>query len=130
MKKFQIFTIILILTLFQGCNGSGSSNTDTNSSETTDINSSNNVIPNTLIGKFIDLPVEGLKYSTITHSDYTNSLGEFSYKAGEIITFDDLEAKKPFGYGISAKDYKKVIGKKINKNISKWNFLNEKDIYE
>lgn len=32
-------------------------------------------------------------------------------KAGNVITFDDLEAKKPSGYGISAKEYKKVLGK-------------------
>ena len=51
-------------------------------------------------------------------------------KAGDIISFDDLEAKKPFGYGISAKEYKKVLGKKINKDISKWDFLNEEDINE
>ena len=51
-------------------------------------------------------------------------------KAGDTISFDDLEAKKPFGYGISAKEYKKVLGKKINKDISKWDFLNEEDINE
>ena len=49
-------------------------------------------------------------------------------KAGDIISFDNLEAKKPFGYGISAKDYRMVLGKKLNKNINKWDFLKEKDI--
>lgn len=51
-------------------------------------------------------------------------------KIGDVITFDDLEAKKPFGYGISAKEYKKVIGKKLNKDLSKWEFLKEEDVDE
>lgn len=51
-------------------------------------------------------------------------------KKGEIITFHDLEAKKPFGYGISAKEYKKVIGLKVNKDLKKWDFLREEDICE
>ncbi|MCG3670043.1 N-acetylneuraminate synthase family protein [Aliarcobacter butzleri] len=51
-------------------------------------------------------------------------------KAGDIITFDDLEAKKPSNYGISAKEYKKVLGKSINKNMRKWDFLAEEDINE
>lgn len=51
-------------------------------------------------------------------------------KVGDILTFEDLEAKKPFGYGISAKDYKKVIGKQINKNMKKWDFLTKDDINE
>jgi len=45
-----------------------------------------------------------------------------------IITFDDLESKKPKGYGISATDFQKVIGKKINKEKLKWDFLTEEDI--
>lgn len=51
-------------------------------------------------------------------------------KEGSIITFEDLEAKKPFGCGISAKDYKSIIGKEINKNMKKWDFLKEEDINE
>jgi N,N'-diacetyllegionaminate synthase len=51
-------------------------------------------------------------------------------KEGDIITFDDLEAKKPFGYGISSKEYKSIIGKKINKKMNKWDFLNKEDIDE
>ncbi|MFK7779730.1 MAG: N-acetylneuraminate synthase family protein [Candidatus Gracilibacteria bacterium] len=51
-------------------------------------------------------------------------------KVGDIIAFDDLEAKKPFGYGIPAKDYKKILGKKINIDMKKWDFLKEGNIYE
>ena len=49
-------------------------------------------------------------------------------KAGDVINFDDLEAKKPKGYGINASDYKLVIGKKINRNLNQWDFLNKEDI--
>lgn len=49
-------------------------------------------------------------------------------KAGDTIKFDDLEAKKPFGYGIPAKEYKRVLGKKVKKDIAKWEFLQEDDI--
>jgi len=49
-------------------------------------------------------------------------------KVGDIISFDDLEAKKPKGYGIDASDYKSVIGKKINRNLNQWDFLNKEDI--
>lgn len=53
-----------------------------------------------------------------------------SMKIGEIISFNDLEAKKPAGLGISAKVYKKIIGKKVNRNLNKWDFLREEDIVE
>lgn len=49
-------------------------------------------------------------------------------KAGDIITFENLEAKKPSGYGISAKEYKKVIGRRVNKDMKRWNFLRDEDI--
>jgi len=51
-----------------------------------------------------------------------------SLMKGSIITFDDLEAKKPEGYGIPARLYKDVIGKKVNKDLSQWSFLNDEDI--
>ena len=49
-------------------------------------------------------------------------------KVGHIITFDDLEAKKPFGYGISSKEYKEILGKKLTKDLNKWDFLNKENI--
>jgi N-acetylneuraminate synthase len=45
-----------------------------------------------------------------------------------IITFDDLEAKKPKGYGILASNYEKIIGMKLKKSMNKWDFLNDSDI--
>lgn len=43
------------------------------------------------------------------------------------IKIQDLETKKPGGKGIEAKDYKKIIGKVLNKDLSKNSFLNIKD---
>ncbi|MCK5165366.1 MAG: N-acetylneuraminate synthase family protein [Desulfobacula sp.] len=48
--------------------------------------------------------------------------------AGYKLTFDDLEAKKPFGYGIQSKRYKEVIGKRLKYKKNKYDFLNMKDI--
>ncbi len=47
---------------------------------------------------------------------------------GHTITFADLESKKPKGFGISAADFDKVIGRKLNTNKSQWDFLNEEDL--
>ncbi|AOW19511.1 N-acetylneuraminate synthase family protein [Urechidicola croceus] len=49
---------------------------------------------------------------------------------GHVLTFSDLETKKPKGYGILASDYKNVIGKTLNKPMKKWDFLNIEDINE
>lgn len=45
-------------------------------------------------------------------------------KMGDYITFEDLEAKKPANYGVNAKDYRSVIGKRLITNMRKWDFLN------
>jgi N-acetylneuraminate synthase len=44
-----------------------------------------------------------------------------------ILTFDDLEAKKPKGYGIDALRFQEVISKVLNRNLNQWDFLNEED---
>jgi len=46
---------------------------------------------------------------------------------GHIITFEDLEAKKPKGYGIEAQDFKDVIGKALKNPKNQWDFLKEED---
>lgn len=48
--------------------------------------------------------------------------------SGHVITFDDLESKKPAGYGINAADFKKVIGKKLAHHKTAQDFINEKDL--
>lgn len=45
-----------------------------------------------------------------------------------IITFSDLEAKKPKGYGILASEYENIIGKKMTKSMRQWDFLNYEDL--
>lgn len=47
---------------------------------------------------------------------------------GHILTFEDLEAKKPKGFGINASQFQSVIGKPITKELQKWDFLTESDI--
>lgn len=49
---------------------------------------------------------------------------------GHIITFSDLETKKPKGYGILASDYETILGKKLNKSLLQWSFLNKNDLIE
>lgn len=45
-----------------------------------------------------------------------------------ILTFDDLESKKPKGFGIDAAHFQEVIGKPINKALKQWDFLNVEDL--
>ncbi len=47
---------------------------------------------------------------------------------GSIIKLDDLETKKPKGFGIDADKYEEVVGKKVNKDLKKWDFINYSDI--
>ncbi|MCH3881942.1 N-acetylneuraminate synthase family protein [Tenacibaculum aquimarinum] len=47
---------------------------------------------------------------------------------GHVLSFSDLETKKPKGFGILASNYQKVIGKKLKKDLQQWSFLNETDI--
>jgi len=47
---------------------------------------------------------------------------------GHILTIDDLEAKKPKGYGIDASKFSDVVGKKLTFDKNQWDFLNEEDI--
>ncbi|TXE12030.1 N-acetylneuraminate synthase [Seonamhaeicola algicola] len=47
---------------------------------------------------------------------------------GHIITFSDLEAKKPAKKGIPASKFQDVIGKETTRVIKQWEFLNLEDI--
>ena len=46
-------------------------------------------------------------------------------KAGYVLTFADLEAKKPKSKGIHAVDFQKVIGRELKSDINKWDFLTD-----
>ncbi len=48
--------------------------------------------------------------------------------AGHVIGYEDLEAKKPKGFGIDASRFQEVIGRKICKPMVQWDFLNQKNI--
>jgi len=48
--------------------------------------------------------------------------------AGHVLTFADLESKKPKGFGISATDFQQVIGRKLKVDKTQWDFLNEEDL--
>ena len=45
-----------------------------------------------------------------------------------LLTFDDLEAKKPKGCGILTSEFQKVIGRKLKRAMKQWDFLNEDDL--
>ncbi len=47
--------------------------------------------------------------------------------SGEVIKFEQLEAKKPAGKGVPANEYKSIVGKTINKHKAEWDFLTAYD---
>jgi len=47
---------------------------------------------------------------------------------GHILTFDDLEAKKPKNYGILASKFQEVIGEKLASDMKQWDFLTKEDL--
>ncbi|MCR9183092.1 MAG: N-acetylneuraminate synthase family protein [Flavobacteriaceae bacterium] len=49
-------------------------------------------------------------------------------KAGSLLTFYDLEAKKPKGYGINASQFQEVLGKRLSRDKNQWDFLTLEDI--
>lgn len=48
--------------------------------------------------------------------------------AGHQLRFDDLEAKKPAGQGIAARDWQQVIGQPLKRPLNQWAFLNSEDL--
>ncbi|MHA4737756.1 N-acetylneuraminate synthase family protein [Dyadobacter sp. MSC1_007] len=47
---------------------------------------------------------------------------------GQPLTINDLETKKPAGYGIAPSHYREVLGKTLVKDIAQWEFLTENHI--
>tara|TARA_B110000259_G_C13951635_1_gene377030 strand:- start:558 stop:1196 length:639 start_codon:yes stop_codon:yes gene_type:complete len=89
--------------------------------------------------------VEGVNYISSSLQNYINKNDNSNFKdlkrifekslavnkdlkTGHILTVDDLESKKPNNKGVSTNQFKEIIGRKINKNLKKWNFLNYTDI--
>ena len=48
--------------------------------------------------------------------------------AGHVISFDDLESKKPKGFGMSASGFRDVIGRTLAVAKTRWDFLKEEDL--
>ena len=48
--------------------------------------------------------------------------------AGHLLTFADLEAKKPAGHGMAARDFRAVIGRQLAEPLAKYAFLREEDL--
>ena len=48
--------------------------------------------------------------------------------AGHVLTFEDLEAKKPAGRGVAASRFREVIGRRLVRGLGKWEFLGEGDV--
>jgi len=48
--------------------------------------------------------------------------------AGHVLTKEDLEAKKPKGYGINASSFREVVGKKLKAGKRAWAFLEYDDL--
>lgn len=51
-----------------------------------------------------------------------------SKRQGEVIKLEDLEAKKPALMGIAASDYSCVVGKKLARDLKKWDFIKKNDL--
>jgi len=49
-------------------------------------------------------------------------------KAGHVLRFEDLEAKKPKGFGMEASQFEEVIGRRLHRDLMQWEFLKESDL--
>lgn len=73
--------------------------------------------------------------NAIEHFDEVKQIFEKSLSVnkdlpeGYQLQFEDLEAKKPKGRGINARDFETVVGKRLTRSMKKWDFLTDKDIH-
>ena len=49
-------------------------------------------------------------------------------RAGETIEIGDLESKKPANHGISASKFREVVGKRLTRDLKRWDFIGEDDV--
>jgi hypothetical protein len=111
IRPYLTFLTVMALTatmmLLSGCEGSGSTATATTTVTTTTIASTSTstststttsasttttttipaTIPATATGKFVDAPVEGLKYVSGAQNGFTGPTGEFTYEVGQSVIF-------------------------------------------
>ena len=57
-----------------------------------------------------------------------NALNISEFVSSIQVELEDLETTKPGDKGISAKDYQSIIGKVLNKNLSKHTFIQNNDL--
>lgn len=50
--------------------------------------------------------------------------------AGHVLRLEDLETKKPKGKGINAAEFQNILGARLARPLSKWEFLNKTDLDE
>ena len=50
--------------------------------------------------------------------------------AGHVLKLEDLETKKPKGKGINATEFQNILGSRLARPLSKWEFLNKIDLDE
>lgn len=50
--------------------------------------------------------------------------------AGHVLRLEDLETKKPKGKGINAAEFQNVLGARLARPLSRWEFLNKTDLDE
>ena len=70
------------------------------------------------------------------NSDYSELKGIFEKSLavnkkmvrGAKIHIEDLEAKKPKGKGINAFNFESILGRVVNKDLDKWDFLKQEDL--
>jgi len=51
-----------------------------------------------------------------------------SMRKGDVIKFSDLESKKPAGQGIPARDFDKVVSRRLARDIEQWEFIQVRDL--
>ena len=89
----QVFLIITLLSMAacgggsSGGSGGGSSSSSSSGSSSSSSSSSGGTMDEVLTGTFIPGPAEGIHYKTASQEGLTNANGEFSYQAGETVTF-------------------------------------------
>lgn len=89
MKNLPLARLVFVTSILStgliGCGGGGSSTPETVEQQPAPVAPAPE--PTVYTGVFLDSAVQGLGYETASQSGFTNDKGEFSYQAGEKVTF-------------------------------------------
>jgi N,N'-diacetyllegionaminate synthase len=81
----------------------------------------------TMLANPID-KADNSKYTTLK-SIFEKSLAvSRDLPAGHLLTFADLEAKKPAGHGIAASKFNEVVGRKLARTLTKYDFITDEHL--